>query len=238
MLRLHEPVLEEDDLDDDEDELEAQTPAFQEGSVQESIPQLWAKSLFGLRRSIDEIYTLCEHEAEPQSAAEVVELLQSVIPDFQELRRRFEAFDAAQKDGRTAPLAWEVKPPGVKSPGGEPRARSPTARISVGSTDNRPEEVGRSQSPTQDARQDTSDTRYHDQQVDGRLDRADIDHSDKFHRLVQETLESRVRSAEDREALREQVEARHREAASRKETQEQMRTAHARNHECSRSSPF
>ncbi|CAD7963288.1 unnamed protein product, partial [Amoebophrya sp. A120] len=53
-----------------------------------SAQTLWAQSLLRLKRSIDELYTLCEFESDVLTASQVQEMLGHAAKDFADLRQR------------------------------------------------------------------------------------------------------------------------------------------------------
>jgi len=105
-------VIEEDEEDEDGFEV----------SGSEMRGRLWAQSLLRLKRSIDEIYSLCEYESDEIMCEQVREILMAASQDFQSLMKRFET----QQEYALLPGEFPLKT-GVAWTTRTPKARSPTS---------------------------------------------------------------------------------------------------------------
>lgn len=105
-------VIEEDDegmTDDGQDD----AADVEAGS--EMRGRLWAQSLLRLKRSIDEIYSLCEYESDEIMCEQVREILMTASQDFVSLMKRFEtqqeyALLPSEPELKTG-VAWSTRMP-------------------------------------------------------------------------------------------------------------------------------
>jgi len=135
-LSVGSVVIEEDEEDDLYDD-ERDGP---EAANSQMRSRLWAQSLLRLKRSIDEIYSLCEFENEDTLCQQVHQILNTASGDFCSLMKRFEtqqeyawlAGDYPWKSG----VAWSTRMPTPKVPKGGERASDVMERTLLSSPTN------------------------------------------------------------------------------------------------------
>eukprot|EP00931_Biecheleriopsis_adriatica_P055247 TRINITY_DN3260_c0_g1_i1.p1 TRINITY_DN3260_c0_g1~~TRINITY_DN3260_c0_g1_i1.p1 ORF type:complete len:1491 (-),score=373.27 TRINITY_DN3260_c0_g1_i1:58-4530(-) len=107
-------VIEEDD-EEAFSEGGGQAERFQVDDGSEVRSRLWAQSLLRMRRSIDEIYVLCEFESDESLCEQVGGILKAASKDFDDLLKQFESQQEYTLLGGEYPfksgVAWTTRTP-------------------------------------------------------------------------------------------------------------------------------
>lgn len=118
-LGVRNVVIEEDDEDISMD-FEEHAGGDWENDSSEVRSRLWAQSLLRLKRSIDEIYSLCEFESEESACEQVKEILAVASDDFGALIKRLETqqeYALLNNDlGFKHGVAWTTRAPTTTAP--------------------------------------------------------------------------------------------------------------------------